>query len=79
MPSLVDLGVDLTQDDDLALDQFAGQCEHPEQGHEPEWLAREHNPNVTPMRHSGMMSQIRSVVRIELNRQTTMNTMSARK
>ena len=35
------------------------------------------SPAVTPMIASGMISQISSVVRIELNRHTTMNTMSA--
>ena len=37
------------------------------------------SPAVTPMIASGMTSQIRSVARIELNRHTKMNTMSARK
>jgi len=35
------------------------------------------SPVVTPMRQSGMMSQMSSVVRIELNRHTTINTISA--
>ena len=36
------------------------------------------SPAVTPMIDSGMISHITTVVRIELNRQTQMNTMSAK-
>ena len=50
----------------------------PKQGHEAERLPGEQaGPPTTPMIASGTISQTSSVVRIELNRQTTMNTMIA--
>ena len=74
---LLDLGANLAQDDDLILDLLAAQGEHAQQGHEAERLAGEQQPG----RHADDRQRHRSarpasVVRMELNRHTTMNTIN---